>query len=29
MELLLDFIRFATNLKNQQDLVYYLNRLPA
>jgi arabinogalactan oligomer/maltooligosaccharide transport system substrate-binding protein len=28
MELLLDFIRFATNLKNQQDLVYYLNRLP-
>jgi arabinogalactan oligomer/maltooligosaccharide transport system substrate-binding protein len=27
--LALDFADFATNLKNQQDLVYYLNRLPA
>jgi arabinogalactan oligomer/maltooligosaccharide transport system substrate-binding protein len=27
--LALDFADFVTNLKNQQDLVYYLNRLPA
>jgi arabinogalactan oligomer/maltooligosaccharide transport system substrate-binding protein len=28
-ELLLEFMAFATNKKNQQDLVYYLTRLPA
>jgi arabinogalactan oligomer/maltooligosaccharide transport system substrate-binding protein len=29
LQIIVEFMEFATNLKNQQDLVYYLTRLPA